>query len=70
MAKDLERGDKVEWNTPQGKTRGRVVKKVTRPTHVKGHKVAASPDNPEFLVRSDRSGKEAAHNPEALRKVR
>lgn len=70
MAKDLERGDKVEWNTPQGKTRGRVVKKVTRATRVKGHKVAASPDNPEFLVRSDRSGKEAAHKPEALKKVR
>lgn len=70
MAKDLERGDKVEWNTPQGKTRGRVVKKVTRATHVKGHTVAASPDNPEFLVRSDRSGKEAAHKPESLKKVR
>jgi hypothetical protein len=70
MAKDLERGDKVEWNTPQGKTRGRVVKKVTRATRVKGHKVAASPDDPEFLVRSDRSGKEAAHKPEALKKVR
>jgi hypothetical protein len=36
MADDLERGDKVEWNTPQGKTRGRVGKKVTSETHVKG----------------------------------
>ena len=70
MAKDLERGDKVEWNTPQGKTRGRVVKKLTRETHVKGHKVAASPDNLEFLVKSDSSGKEAAHKPASLKKVR
>ncbi len=70
MAKDLKSGDKVEWNTPQGKTQGRVVKKVTRETHVKGHKVAASPDNPEFLVKSDKSGKEAAHKPESLKKVR
>jgi hypothetical protein len=70
MAKDLKRGDKVEWNTPQGKTRGRVEKKLTRETHVKGHKVAASPDNPEFLVKSDSSGKEAAHKPESLKKVR
>lgn len=70
MAKDLERGDKVEWNTPQGKTRGRVVKKLTRETHVKGHKVAASPDHPEFLVKSDASGKEAAHKPGSLKKVR
>lgn len=36
MADDLKSGDKVEWNTPQGKTRGRAVKKVTRETHVKG----------------------------------
>jgi hypothetical protein len=70
MAKDLKGGDKVEWNTPQGKTRGRVVKKVTRETHVKGHTVAASPENPEFLVQSDKSGKQAAHKPEALRKVK
>ena len=70
MAKDLERGDKVEWNTPQGKTRGRVVKKLTRATHVKGHKVAASAENPEFLVKSDASGKQAAHKPESLKKVR
>jgi hypothetical protein len=70
MDKDLKSGDKVEWNTPQGKTRGRVVKKVTREARVKGHKVAASPENPEFLVRSDKSGKEAAHKPEALKKVR
>lgn len=70
MARDLERGDKVEWNTPQGKTRGRVVKKLTHETHVKGHKVAASPDNPEFLVKSDSSGKEAAHKPESLKNVR
>lgn len=70
MAKDLKRGDKVEWNTPQGKTRGHVEKKLTRETHVKGHKVAASPDNPEYLVKSDASGKEAAHKPESLKKVR
>jgi hypothetical protein len=70
MAKDLERGDKVEWNTPQGKTRGHVEKKLTRETQVKGHKVAASPEDPEFLVTSDASGKQAAHKPESLKKVR
>jgi hypothetical protein len=73
MAKDLKSGDKVEWNTPQGKTRGRVVKKVTRETRVKGHKVAASAENPEFLVqsdKSDKSGKQAAHKPESLGKVK
>jgi hypothetical protein len=31
--------------------------------------VAASGENPEYLVRSETSGEVAAHKPEALRKV-
>jgi len=37
-------------------------------THIKGHKVAASDDNPEYVVKSDKSGDIAAHNPDALTK--
>lgn len=69
MAKDLHKGDHVEWETSQGKTRGVVEKKQTSPTHIKGHKVAASPDDPQFIVKSDASGKKAAHKPGALRKM-
>ncbi|KAI9876503.1 MAG: hypothetical protein M1823_007267, partial [Watsoniomyces obsoletus] len=47
---------------------GHVVKKVTNEMHIKGHKVAASKDNPEYLVESEKSGGQAAHKPEALRK--
>jgi hypothetical protein len=68
MAKELKKGDKVEWDTSQGKTHGTVVKKQTSETHIKSHKVAASKDDPQFIVKSDKSGKEAAHKPEALRK--
>jgi hypothetical protein len=46
-----------------------VKKKLTSPTDIKGHHVAASKDNPEFLVISDKSGAEAAHKPEALKKA-
>jgi hypothetical protein len=46
------------------------VKKLTSETQIKGHKVAASKDNPEYLVRSDKSGKEAAHKPAALDKAK
>ena len=69
MKKKLKKGDKVEWETPQGKTRGEVEKKLTSPMKIKGHKVAASKDNPEFLVKSDKSGGKAAHKPKSLRKV-
>ena len=70
MAEKLNKGDHVEWNTSQGKTTGRVEKRLTEPTDIKGHHVAASPENPEYLVRRDKSGAEAAHKPEALKKVR
>ena len=69
MADKLTQGDKVEWNTAQGKTTGEVKKKLTSPTDIKGHHVAASKDNPEYLVESDKSGKEAAHKPESLKKI-
>jgi hypothetical protein len=68
MADALKKGDKVSWNTSQGKTHGTVVKKQTSETQIKGHKVAASKDNPEFIVKSGKSGKEAAHKPDALTK--
>ena len=69
MAK-LSVGDKVEWNTSQGKTVGRVKKKLTSPTKIKTHKVAASAANPEFLVQTEKSRKFAAHKPGELKKVR
>ena len=68
MAHKLKKGDHVEWNTSQGPTTGTVQKKLTRPTDIQGHHVAASPGHPEYLVASDKSGKAAAHKPEALKK--
>ncbi len=68
MAKKLSKGDRVEWNTSQGKTTGKVKKKLTSPTKIKGHEVKASKDDPQFLVESEKSGGEAAHKPGALKK--
>jgi hypothetical protein len=68
MPKRIKAGDKVEWNTSQGPTSGTVKKKLTRPTDIKGHHVAASADDPQYLVQSEKSGGLAAHKPGALRK--
>jgi len=70
---DFEKGDKVEWNTPQGKTTGTVKKKITSTERVgndgqKGTEVKGSKDDPRYLVESDKSGKQAAHKPESLTK--
>ena len=68
MAKELKKGDEVTWGTSQGETHGKVEKKVTSPMTIKDHDVKASKENPEYLVKSDKSGKEAAHKPEELEK--
>ena len=66
--KEFTTGDKVEWDTSQGKTRGTVEKKQTSGTRIKSHKAAASKSHPQFIVKSDMSGKTAAHKAEELRK--
>lgn len=68
MAKNLKNGEKVEWDTSQGKTHGKVVKKQTSRTSIKGHTVAASKDEPQYIVQSDKSGRKAAHKPGELKK--
>ena len=68
MAKDFKAGDKVGWDSSGGHSTGKVVKKLTSPMTIKSHKVAASTDNPEFLVETD-TGKRAAHKPDALTKT-
>ena len=69
MAQEFRQGEAVEWNTPQGKTRGTVKKMLTERTEVGGQTVAASEEDPRYLVQSEKSGKEAAHKPDALSKA-
>jgi hypothetical protein len=69
VAPDFKQGDTVEWNTSRGRTRGTVKKKLTSDTEIGGQKITASEDDPRYLVESDKSGREAAHKPDALTKV-
>jgi len=66
-AKPVHAGDKVVRDSPQGEIRGKVVKKATAPTRTKGHKVAASADDPRYVVKSGKTGATAAHKPESLK---
>lgn len=60
-------GDKVGWDSSGGHSTGKVVKKLTKPTQIKGHKVAASKENPEYLVETA-AGKHAAHKAKSLKR--
>jgi hypothetical protein len=66
--KTLKAGDEVRWDTPQGETHGKVVKKVTGTAKAGGHVAKASKDDPQYEVKSAKSGKTAIHHPDALKK--
>ena len=68
MAKLPKPGDEVSWGIAQGKTEGKVEKVVTSTTKVKGHIAKASKEEPQVLVKSKKSGKQAVHKPEELKK--
>jgi Hypervirulence associated proteins TUDOR domain len=67
MADKLKPGDAVSWSSHGGEAHGKVVKTITAPMRIKGHKVAATKDDPQLLVETD-EGKRAAHKPSALRR--
>jgi hypothetical protein len=67
MTKTFKPGTEVAWDTSQGETRGTVEKKVTTTTRVKGHVAKATPDEPQYKVKSAKTGAEAIHSPDALR---
>jgi Hypervirulence associated proteins TUDOR domain len=69
MSQEFRRGDRVEWNFRGRKVLGRVRKRLTSRTEVGGQIVAASKDDPRYLVRSEKSGRETARRPEALTRV-
>ncbi len=74
MADGLKKGDHVEWNShggkksSKGKAEGTVEKKLTAETEIKGHVAKATPEDPQYLVKSENGGK-AAHKPSALKKT-
>ncbi|MEU0950047.1 DUF2945 domain-containing protein [Streptomyces canus] len=61
-------GDEVTWRSHGSLTDGTVVRKLTRRTEAAGRTVDASPEEPQYEVRSAKSGGTAVHKPSALRK--
>jgi hypothetical protein len=68
MADDLKKGDHVSWKSHGGTAEGTVEKKITEDTEEAGRTVRASDDDPQYLVKSEKSGGEAVHKPGALKK--
>ncbi len=68
MTQEFRKGDHVTWKSHGGEAEGEVVRKITSDTEAGGRTVRASKDEPQYLVRSEKSGGEAVHKPDALTK--
>ncbi|MGJ9425644.1 DUF2945 domain-containing protein [Nesterenkonia halotolerans] len=64
----FSKGDKVSWNTPQGKTHGTVKSRHTKDLEFADQTFRASTDDPVYLVESEKTGAEAVHHEKALSK--
>ncbi|WP_447911858.1 DUF2945 domain-containing protein [Microbacterium phyllosphaerae] len=69
MSKELSEGDRVSWNTSQGRTQGTVEEKRTKDFRFAGQSFTASEEEPAYIVKSEKSGDEAAHKGSALRRL-
>jgi hypothetical protein len=69
MAQEFKRGDKVEWSFRGRPIRGTVRRRLTRRTEIAGQVVAASKDDPRYVVRTEKSGKDTTRRPSALRRL-
>jgi hypothetical protein len=65
-AKAPHKGDEVTWQSHGRTVHGEVEEKITERTTAAGRTVDASPDEPQYRVRSDKTGREAVHKPGAL----
>ena len=64
--KEVRQGDEVTWSSHGQTVHGEVVEEITEDTEAAGRTVRVSKDDPQYRVRSDKSGKDAVHKPSAL----
>ena len=69
MASNFKVGDHVAWNSEAGRVRGTIKRKVTSPIRFKGYTVRASKDQPQYLIKSDKTDHLAMHKGSALKKI-
>lgn len=62
-------GDHVRWNSEAGHVTGHILRIHTRDFDYKGHTHRASPDKPQYEIRSDKTEHVAAHYGKALTRI-
>jgi hypothetical protein len=69
MTHDFKVGDHVEWNSEAGRVRGTIKEKITSEITFKGYTVHASKEEPQYLIKSDKTDHLAMHKGSALKKI-
>ena len=64
--KKFRKGDKVQWRSHRTTVTGTVQREITSDTEAAGRTVRASKDQPQYRVRSDKTGADAVQKPSAL----
>lgn len=69
MSKGFKLGDHVRWNSEAGRVSGVIIGKVTSEINFKGYVHHASREEPQYLIKSDKTDHVAIHKGTALRLI-
>jgi hypothetical protein len=69
MSERFKVGDHVAWNSEAGHVSGRIIKVHTHDTSYKGYTHHASPDDPQYEIKSDKTDHVAMHKGSALKRI-
>jgi hypothetical protein len=70
MAHRFKVGDHVSWNSEAGRVTGRIVRVHIKDVDYKGYVHHASPGDPQYEIKSDKTDHIALHKGRALKLLR
>jgi len=70
MSERLMVGDKVGWNSEAGRVSGTIIRVHTRNVDYKGHTHHASPEAPQYEIKSSKTDHVAMHLGSALTRLK
>ncbi|WP_027580601.1 DUF2945 domain-containing protein [Bradyrhizobium sp. Ai1a-2] len=69
MAERFKVGDRVRWNSEAGHVSGTIIRVHVKDFNYKGYTHHASPESPQYEIKSSKTDHIAAHKGEALTKL-
>lgn len=66
MSNAFKVGDHVRWNSEAGMVSGVIIRRVTSDVEFKGYVHHASKDEPQYMIKSDKTDHVAIHKGSAL----